>query len=127
MTSKKEVQALDFALEIISTDAHGDVTVRCLFCLYQGQDVSHPFPTPSEMADLDLLELSRAGIEPTYCSIIASVERNDLKYSANLQLIALALSLGLDQGYFDADFKCSPHYQLKVWDIDLYSSVNSGV
>jgi len=27
---------------------------------------------------------------------------------------ALALSLGLDQGYFDADFKCSPHYQLKV-------------
>ncbi len=40
---------------------------------------------------------------------------------------ALALSLGLDQGYFDADFKCSPHYQLKVWDIDLYSSVDSGV
>jgi isopenicillin N synthase-like dioxygenase len=38
---------------------------------------------------------------------------------------ALALSLGLDQGYFDADFKCSPHYQLKVWEIDLYSSVNS--
>jgi len=40
---------------------------------------------------------------------------------------ALALSLGLDQGYFDADFKFSPHYQLKVWDIDLHSSVNSGV
>ncbi|KAH8969952.1 hypothetical protein BDL97_02G060000 [Sphagnum fallax] len=44
MTSKKgtsfqKAHALDFTLEIISTNAHGDVTVRCLFCLYQGRDV----------------------------------------------------------------------------------------
>jgi hypothetical protein len=39
MTSKKgtsfqKAHALDFALEIVSMDAHGDITVRCLFCLY---------------------------------------------------------------------------------------------
>jgi hypothetical protein len=44
MTSKKgtpfqKAHVLDFALEIVSTDAHGDVTVWCLFCLYQGRDV----------------------------------------------------------------------------------------
>jgi hypothetical protein len=43
MTSKKgtllKAHALDFALEIVWTDVHGDVTVRCLFCLYQGRDV----------------------------------------------------------------------------------------
>jgi hypothetical protein len=30
---------LDFALEIVSTNAHGDVTIWCLFCFYQGGDV----------------------------------------------------------------------------------------
>jgi hypothetical protein len=44
MTSKKgtpfqKAHELDFALKIILTDAHGDVMVRCLFCLYQGRDV----------------------------------------------------------------------------------------
>ncbi|CAK9278564.1 unnamed protein product [Sphagnum jensenii] len=44
MTSKKGIlfqkaHAQDFALEIVSTDVHGDVTVRCLFCLYQGRHV----------------------------------------------------------------------------------------
>jgi hypothetical protein len=39
MMSKKgtpfqKAHALDFTLEIVSTDAHGDVTVRCLFYLY---------------------------------------------------------------------------------------------
>jgi hypothetical protein len=51
------------------------------------------------MADLDLLELSRAGIEPTYCSIIASVEMNDLKYSANLQLIVSCFALHCCRGF----------------------------
>jgi hypothetical protein len=44
MTSKKgtpfqKAHVLDFALEIVSTDAHGDITVQCLFYLYQGRDV----------------------------------------------------------------------------------------
>jgi hypothetical protein len=44
MTSKKgtsfqKAHALDFALEIVLMDAHGDITIRCLFCLYQGRDV----------------------------------------------------------------------------------------
>jgi hypothetical protein len=44
MTNKKgtpfqKAHALDFALEIVSTDAHGDITVPCLFCLYHGRDV----------------------------------------------------------------------------------------
>lgn len=30
---------LDFALEVISTTANGNVTARCKFCLYEGQDV----------------------------------------------------------------------------------------
>jgi hypothetical protein len=38
-TPFQKAHVLDFALEIVSTDAHGDVTVRCLFYLYQGQNV----------------------------------------------------------------------------------------
>lgn len=52
------------------------------------------------MAALDLLELSSAGIEPTYCSIIASVEMNDLKYSANLQLIVSCFALHCCRGFW---------------------------
>jgi len=29
---------LEYALEIVSTDGNGDVTVRCLFCLHDGRD-----------------------------------------------------------------------------------------
>jgi hypothetical protein len=44
MTSKKgtsfqKAHTLDFAFEIVLTYAHGDVTIWCLFCLYQGRDV----------------------------------------------------------------------------------------
>jgi hypothetical protein len=30
---------LDFTLEVVSTDVRGDVTVRCLFYMYEGRDV----------------------------------------------------------------------------------------
>jgi hypothetical protein len=30
---------LDFALEVVSTTANGDVTAMCKFCLYEGRDV----------------------------------------------------------------------------------------
>lgn len=46
MASKKQAtpfqkaHALEFAVEIVSTDARGDVTVRCLFCLYEGRDIA---------------------------------------------------------------------------------------
>ncbi|CAK9882416.1 unnamed protein product [Sphagnum jensenii] len=44
MTNKKgtpfqKAHMLDFALKIVSTNTHGDVTVWCLFYLYQGGDV----------------------------------------------------------------------------------------
>jgi hypothetical protein len=29
---------LEFDLEVISKDAKGDVTVRCLFCIHKGRD-----------------------------------------------------------------------------------------
>jgi hypothetical protein len=61
---------------------------------------SHPFLTPSEMAALDLLELSRSGIEHTYCGIIASVEMNDLKYCANLQPIVRCFALCCCRGFW---------------------------
>jgi hypothetical protein len=38
-TPFQKAHALDFALEVVSTDARGDVTVRCLFCLFEGRDV----------------------------------------------------------------------------------------
>jgi len=63
---------------------------------------------------------------PSFCPIVMEFMKQMGSLSMHL-MQALALSLGLDQGYFDADFKFSPHYQLKVWDIDLHSSVNSGV
>ncbi|CAK9216560.1 unnamed protein product [Sphagnum troendelagicum] len=31
--------ALKFAVEIVSTDVRGDVTIRCKFCLHEGRDV----------------------------------------------------------------------------------------
>jgi hypothetical protein len=39
MTPFYKVHALDFALEVVSTNARGDVTVRCLFCLYKDRDI----------------------------------------------------------------------------------------
>jgi hypothetical protein len=30
--------ALEFDLEVVSKDAIGDVTMRCLFCVHKGQD-----------------------------------------------------------------------------------------
>jgi hypothetical protein len=30
--------ALEFDLEVVSKDAKGNVTMRCLFCIHEGQD-----------------------------------------------------------------------------------------
>ncbi|CAK9234576.1 unnamed protein product [Sphagnum troendelagicum] len=38
-TPFKKSHTLDFALEVVSTDSRGDVSVQCLFCLYEGRQV----------------------------------------------------------------------------------------
>ncbi|CAK9258551.1 unnamed protein product [Sphagnum jensenii] len=38
-TPFQKSHALDFTLEVVSTDSRGDVSVRCLFCLYEGRQV----------------------------------------------------------------------------------------
>jgi hypothetical protein len=35
----QKLHALEFVVEIVSTDARGDVTIRCKFCLHKGCDV----------------------------------------------------------------------------------------
>jgi hypothetical protein len=37
--SFQKAHSLDFALEVVSINVRGNVTVRCLFCLYKGRDV----------------------------------------------------------------------------------------
>ena len=39
-TPFQKAHALEFVFEIVSTDARGHVTVRCLFCLYEGGDIA---------------------------------------------------------------------------------------
>jgi hypothetical protein len=37
-TPWKHAHGLEYALEVVSTAGNGDITVRCMFCVYEGQD-----------------------------------------------------------------------------------------